>query len=37
MWRELVDRACLPENAPPVGIGEEAHELPGCALTHKRN
>lgn len=29
---ELVDRACL-DNTPPVSAGEEAYELPGCALT----
>ena len=25
---ELIDGACLPENAPLMSVGEEAHELP---------
>jgi hypothetical protein len=33
---ELVDRACLPQNAPPVGISKEAHQLPWRLMMQRK-
>lgn len=32
---ELVDRACLPEDTSPVGVGEETHKPPWQLLVQR--